>query len=204
MLVDEIMTRDVQTVAPVDRLGYAWELMQNGGFRHLPVVEGDRIVGIVSDRDVQLAIARAKGSVGETPNIGSIMWREPYVATPDMPVEEASQVMLSNSVGALPVVEDFRLVGIVSESDVLRLTVDLLGMAGPSVRVLLDLSDPGPQLEQVMALAHQHGIAVASLMSRGTEHGNRKVVLRLATDRADALLDDLAHMGVLGRTLTSV
>ncbi len=112
--VSQLMTRDPVTVRPEDSVATARERMAKGGFHHLPVVDaGGRLVGIVSQHDLE----RARGL--PSPRVADCMTPDPVTVMPDTPVVEAVQKMLAYHIGALPVLEGERLVGILTERDIL-------------------------------------------------------------------------------------
>jgi len=115
MLISRLMTYKPTTVSSQDNLQTAATLMERGGFRRVPVVDGDALVGIISDRDVR----RHVGYLQST-KITAAMTPDPKTVTPKMSVEDAARLMISHKIGGLPVVENGRLVGIVSTSDILK------------------------------------------------------------------------------------
>jgi CBS domain-containing protein len=115
--VRDIMTEQVLTITADDDVRLAVQMMLWGGFRHLPVVEGQRLVGVVTEHDVNRAQA-AQLAPGHA-KIGSVMTKEPATAKPDEPLEQVALRMADARVGSLPVVEEGRLVGIVTSYDVL-------------------------------------------------------------------------------------
>lgn len=128
MRIRELMQRDVVTVDEAANLDVAEELMRMDRIRHLPVVAGDRLVGLVSQRDLfraALSSALARSPEDEQRWLARIpvrraMTREVLSAHPDADVGHAVEMMLRERVGCLPVVEDGRLVGLLSETDCLR------------------------------------------------------------------------------------
>jgi len=133
MRVREIMTRNPITVAPQDSLRRAIALMQEGGFRRLPVVEEQRLVGIVTDRDIRLAsnspiILREKWQDEYLLDnkVEVCMTPDPIIVTPDTGIEKAAGLMRDRKVGGLPVMQGDKLVGIVTETDVLNYFIHLL------------------------------------------------------------------------------
>ncbi|HEX7126893.1 MAG TPA: CBS domain-containing protein [Thermodesulfobacteriota bacterium] len=128
MRVREWMQPLPETATPEMPVAEAYRRMRRGGFRHLPVIEGGRLVGIVSDRDLPLARPEVAtpGSVQAADQamarlaVRDVMSREVTTVDPDRPVEEAARVMLDLRVGSLPVVDEGRLVGILTETDLLR------------------------------------------------------------------------------------
>jgi acetoin utilization protein AcuB len=115
LLVMAYMTRRPVTVTPRNTLIEAQEKMHAGGFRRLPVVEGDRLVGIVTDRD----LGPHSGHLRET-RVTAAMTENPVTITPTTPLEAAAQRMLDTKLDSLPVVEDEKLVGMITTTDILK------------------------------------------------------------------------------------
>ena len=129
MTVRDIMTPTVETLPPEATVLDARDRLRDGGFHHVCIVDGDRLVGIVSDRDVLRAAGPSLGLLAfdddtgpglDTP-LAEIMTHEPLTADPTMSVEEAADAFLRYDVSALPVLDERVLVGIVTTADVLRL-----------------------------------------------------------------------------------
>jgi acetoin utilization protein AcuB len=192
MFVEQVMTTQVVTVRPETMASQAWELLQEGHFRHLPVVRFDHLVGMVSDRDLRVARALA-----EEPTVGRLGRQDPITVEPDTPVEEASRLMLEHKIGALPVVDDGVLVGIVTESDLFRMLTRVMGVLEPSSRLQLELDEPTPQLADVTRIAYEHQTPIVSLVTEPGTHGCRRVVvLRVRTIDPEPLIRDLERAGV--------
>jgi acetoin utilization protein AcuB len=115
MLVSRLMTYQPATVSSQDNLQSAATLMDRGGFRRVPVVDGDSLVGIITDRDIRKHV----GYLNST-RITAAMTADPKTVTPRMSVEDAARLMISHKIGGLPVVEDGKLVGILTTTDVLK------------------------------------------------------------------------------------
>jgi CBS domain-containing protein len=135
MNIDQIMTSRVFTVAPSDTVALAEETMNREHVRHLPVVEGDLLVGIVSQRDVLAASPSSLSVLSEEDDldfkahlhVSKIMRGFVESARPDTDAAEAAGKMLEQKIGCLPVVDDrLHVVGIVTEADYVRLARDLL------------------------------------------------------------------------------
>jgi len=135
-LVSAVMTTDVVTVALETSIGEAFALMREGHFRQLPVVEEDRLVGIVTDRDLRQAIdsplvLREKWydefMLSEI-KVKSCMTVNPATVTPDTSVLDAVRLLRQLKVGGLPVVKGDVLIGIVTLIDVLDYLIRLLEM----------------------------------------------------------------------------
>lgn len=189
MLVRDVMQVAVVTATPATGLRHLLQLMRQRGIRHLPVVEQGALVGIVSDRDVKAATASlAMSGEGATfadrldrLTAADIMSHPVHTLSPDFAVEAAARRMVDERVSALPVIEGGRLVGIVSETDVLRLFVRALGAAEPSSRLDVVLGSHRHALAEVLRLVEQAGAAVASVMTLAAPGGLREAVVRVAT-----------------------
>src|SRR5919109_12543 len=106
MNVGNRMTSNPVTVTPGDTLAVAQEKLRSGGFRQLPVVDQDRLVGILTDRDLR---RHGRHIVAK---VQSAMTTEVVVTvTPQTPIEEAARLLLQHKIGGLPVVQDNKLVG---------------------------------------------------------------------------------------------
>jgi CBS domain-containing protein len=128
MKVRDIMTRDVATLDLNDELSLADDIMKLGRIRHVPVVDEGRLVGIMSQRDLfkaSLASAmgfgeKAKREFMKTVAVKEVMLDEVITISPEANIEEAGRVMLEKKIGCLPVIEEGGLVGLVTETDILR------------------------------------------------------------------------------------
>lgn len=133
MRVRDLMSTEVVTLGRNDQLSLADDVMRLGRIRHMPVLDddGETLCGIVSQRDLfRGALAttlgygeRAQRIVLDTLLVKEVMTAEPATIGPDAPIREAAELMLSRKVGCLPVLEGGKLVGILTESDFLRLAV---------------------------------------------------------------------------------
>ncbi len=189
MLVRDIMQPHPVSATPETRLPHLLRLLQRRGFRHLPVLDGGKLVGIISDRDLkQSMISAAATSEGRERDrlldeltADQIMAREVVTIGPTVGVDEAARLMATRKISALPVTEGDRLVGIVTETDVLQLFVRAMGVLEPSSRVDVILRDQTAGVGEVVRTVEQAGSRIASVMTLAMPGGEREVVLRLAT-----------------------
>lgn len=120
--VADLMSTALIVVRDSDTIGVADAQMRLGAIRHVPVVDAKQnLVGILSSRDLLLALARGKKSV----RVGETMTRDPVTVTPDTPVHEAIGLLLEHRFGSLPVLgTDGHLMGIVTDTDFLAAARD--------------------------------------------------------------------------------
>ena len=139
---DEYLVRDVMTVPATSiehdaRLLDAALILRRTGFRHLPIVEGERVVGIITDRDIHRLAPSLLGQVTpeeyneifEKTRLERVMTRDPVTVPPAMPVRDAAAILQEKKLGCLPVVEDGRLVGIITKADMLSVLLRMLARA---------------------------------------------------------------------------
>jgi CBS-domain-containing membrane protein len=125
------MSVEVTTLGRNDTLLLAKDIMNLGRIRHFPVVEDDEVVGVVSQRDLyraSLGTVMQYGEKAQRAFLESVAVKEvmtdPIAIGPDATVRDAARLMLEHKIGCLPVLEDSRLVGIVTETDMLQVVVD--------------------------------------------------------------------------------
>ena len=119
MRLQDFMSRDVETTTAKDTIETAYQKMKLNGIRHLVVMEGNTVVGILSERDLSNLSERER----ENQTVQGVMEIRVATASPDTTVREAANLMRGRTIGCLPVLENHKLVGIVTTTDLL----DLLG-----------------------------------------------------------------------------
>ena len=189
MLVRDVMQAHPVTATAETRLSHLLRVLQQRGFRHVPIVDGERLIGIVSDRDVKQALASAALSADgrerdrllDGLTAGGIMTRNVITIGAMFGVEDAARLMATRKISALPVTEGDRLVGLVTETDVLHLFVRAMGALEPSSRVDVMLGEPGASLGEIVRAIEATGTRISSVMTLEGQTGEREVVLRLAT-----------------------
>ena len=135
MRVSAVMTRDVVTVTMDDSLAWVKNVFDEKGFHHVIVTEGGTLVGVVSDRDLLRNISPFIGKLAErevdtntlSRKVHQIMTRKPVTVAPEVDLCDALATLVEHRVHCLPVVENGRCVGIVTQSDILRWAYGHLG-----------------------------------------------------------------------------
>lgn len=201
MLVGKRMTRNPKTVSPDDPLSLAAGILREHRFHHLPVVEGGRLVGILSDADLRNASLAARpaegGSAGDRP-VREAMRTEVWSVTPDDSVEDALLILTREKFGALPVLSGDRLVGIITRADLLKAFVDLLDVN--EVCFCVDVTFPRnmARFEELIDVFAGMGVEVRSvLIAPQGEIGALNAHLRVATIDGPAVRRALRSRGFI-------
>jgi acetoin utilization protein AcuB len=189
MLVRDIMQAHPVSATLETRLPHLLRLLQRRGFRHVPIVDGGKLVGIVSDRDIKQSMisassmteGRERERLLDELTAGQIMARAVVTIGPMFAVEDAARLMATRKISALPVTDEDRLVGIVTETDVLQLFVRAMGVLEPSSRLDVIVPERTPGVSEVVRVVEDAGGRVSSVMTLAMPTGEREVVLRLAT-----------------------
>lgn len=190
--VRDIMSTDLVTVTPREPARRAYDLMRDHRFRHLPVVSEGRLVGILSDRDLR-PVLLAPGLADAT--VAELMSENLTTITPETPVEDAASLLVVKKIGCLPVVDGDRLVGIVTETDLLAVLVELLGLLTHSTR--LDVRVPGgpAAYEQVVGIIRRHQGRIMSVGAVPSAAGETVFSLRLEPCDVRPLVAALSRAG---------
>jgi CBS domain-containing protein len=200
------MSREVLTVGQETAVADAAKMMSQNRVRRLVVVEswpdGPHVAGIVSAKDVFHAFPRDVNPFAiEGPDarlmpmsVSQIMTASPRTTTPDTPIEDAAALMCAHKIGALPVVRDKVLAGIITESDIFRAFVSLFGSDEAGARITFDVTQGEDVFELVGRLSKRHRLKVQSLI--WTRHDELPVcVVRVSGGGVEKMLDELWNSG---------
>ncbi|MGE0821895.1 MAG: CBS domain-containing protein [Candidatus Binatia bacterium] len=152
MVVRDRMTPDPVIIGPEAMLTTAQEYMHVGHFRRLPVIRDGELIGIITDRDV-----RRHNGMEDRTKVGAAMTENPLTVGPLTTVEEATQLMIFRQIGGLPVVDNGRLVGILTASDVLNAFLDMTGASTPNSLRLNLLPKAGSSLAEAVRIIEEAG-----------------------------------------------
>jgi acetoin utilization protein AcuB len=189
MFVGERMSHPVITVHPDLSIQDALALMRNENIRRLPIVnQRGGLIGIVSDRDLLHASPSDATSLSvwelnyllSKITVEQIMTRKVHSVTPNTPVEDAARLMADNKIGGLPVLDDAELVGIITETDLFKLFLELLGARDAGVRFTVLVPDvPGELAKLTSIIRDLGGNIVAMVQAMGESSESREVTLKV-------------------------
>jgi len=203
-IVEKWMTRDVITVHPHEKIIDAFELMQRQGIRHLPVIEDGELKGLVTDRDIRLALIPSPLStpedrmyhLGALDRVDEIMTIDLITVAPNTTVEVAAKLIAKHKIGAVPVVAQGTLVGILTETDILGVFIEMLATIQSSSRIDVVLGDKPNALDEVYGLLQANDAKVISVsMSPEEAAGVPIYSFRLQRTPLDPLVHGLETAG---------
>ncbi len=201
MLVKDRMTRRPITAkvdTPVDR---ALELMHSEHIRRLPVLDQEgKLAGIVSEVDL-LKVSPSPAttlSIYEIPYLLSkmklqdVMTKEVLTVTEETPLEETARIMADNKIGGMPVMRDDKLVGIITETDMFKIFLEVLGAREEGVRVTMLVPEEKGMLAKITGKIAEMGGNILSLGSMmGEDPTNRELMIKVAGVSEEELVEAL-------------
>jgi acetoin utilization protein AcuB len=184
------MSRPVTTLNPRMPIMEALDLLKREHIRRAPVIEDGKMVGIVSDKDlINASPSEATSlSVWELNYLLSkilvreVMTRDVLSVSEDTPIEEAARIMADNKIGGLPVLRGDEVVGIITETDLFKVFLELMGAREPGVRVTALIPEKRGQLARLtQAIADAGGNFVAFGQFTGESPSNRLLTFKVAS-----------------------
>ncbi len=192
MLVRDIMRSPVVVISPDTTLQDAYRTMQQKNIRHLPVLEKERLVGVVTDRDLRLATSLlAPAPFPPAGRVSAVMCPTPLTADAMDPVEDAARTMREKKIGCLPVMENGTLIGIITGIDLLDALMRMTGVDKPSGRLEVRLSDRPGELARLTSFVGQRDVSIHSILTYPEGQHMVRTVLRLGSIEVRRLAQDL-------------
>jgi acetoin utilization protein AcuB len=195
MIVSHCMTTELVTINKEASIQEALAVMKHHSIRHLPVVDGERtLLGWVTDADLRGVLI---ASMLEELTLEDVMVRKPYVAGPNMPLDEAAHIILEKRIGGLPVVEKGKLTGVITVVDILSAFISMMGMFTQSSRLDIKVTGPWVSLQEITQLLQDHGGKIISIChSATTEEDEHTYTIRLQKIDLKPILTELRAKGV--------
>ena len=194
MLVARRMSRDPIAIAPEASIQEAIELMKEHSIRHLPVVDGEeRLVGWVSDTDLRGVFI---ASMIEELTVGDVMIADPITVSSSDVLEQAALLITKHKIGGMPVLEDGKLVGIITVVDILEAFVDIMGVLASSSRLDVRLGDSRHAFQEVSRIIQEHDGEVISVGILSQEPPERIYSFRIEKCDTEPLRQALEEQGI--------
>jgi len=203
--IRDFMSTNVVAVDENTSIHDAKRIMDAHKIRRLPVMKKDKLVGLVTKHMLLEASPSPATSLSihelhyllAKMTVKDIMVKKPYTISPDMPPEEALQLGQEMGYGAFPVMEGGRLVGMVTESDIVRLMTRVLGVREQGKRIDIKASKDFGNMQRIMEILDKHKTVLLSMMTLPPEHEDDDwlVVLRLQSEDAEPIVTELKSSG---------
>lgn len=208
MLVGKRMKRNPITVDVNSGIKDALKLLQVHRIRHLPVMDGKRMVGIITDRDIRRVLPSPATSLEihelnyllDKLQVGEVMTKKVVTVDPQTTLEEAAKLLLDYRIGGLPVLEGNELVGIITETDILEAFLEVMGVLTSSSRIELVVEDRPGALEEVCRIIKEHKGNVLSVVTARAAHleeEKKVLVIRLEAVEFEPLIKALEGKGYM-------
>jgi acetoin utilization protein AcuB len=205
MRIRDIMSSNVVAVSEDTSIHDARKIMKAHKIRRLPVLKKDKLVGLVTERMLLEASPSPATALSihelhyllAKMTVKDMMVRNPFTISPDMPAEEALQLGQEKGFGAFPVVENGKLVGIATESDIVRIMTKILGVREEGTRIDIRASRDFGNMQSIMEVLDRHKTVLLSMMTLPPEEGGEEwlIVLRLKSEKADQVVKELTSAG---------
>jgi acetoin utilization protein AcuB len=205
MKVRDIMSTNVVTVTEDTLVNDAKKIMEAHRIRRLPVMKKEKLVGLVTKHMLLEAAPSPATSLNiwelnyllSKMTVKEIMVRNPFTISPDMPVEEALQLGQDKGFGAFPVMENGRLVGVATESDIVRMMTRVLGVRDKGKRIDIRASAQFGNMKRIMDILDSKKTVLLSMMTLPPEEdaADWLVMLRVKSEDAEPIAGEFERSG---------
>ena len=187
MFVINRMTKNPMTVTADTKVDEVAHLMKKHNFRRLPDVDDGKLVGFLSDSDL-MRVAPSPATTLSRYEINSllakicvrdIMKKDVVSVNVDATIEEAALIMYKNKIGGMPVVSNMgAVVGVITETDIFKTFVDVMGLADGKTRITLEVTDKIGVVKDIAEIFGQAGVSIDSLITCKKEDNKYEIVIR--------------------------
>lgn len=189
MLIGERMSHPVVSIHTDTPIIEALNMLRRENIRRAPVIKDGDLVGIVSDHDLLNASPSQATSLSmwelnyllSKVTVEDVMTSEVITVGVDTPIEQAARIMADNKIGGLPVTREGKIVGMITETDIFKLFLELMGARDPGVRVTAMILDkPGELANLSQTITNNGGNFVAFGIFAGENTANREVTFKVS------------------------
>ncbi len=195
MRVRTLMISDPITISEDASIQDAIELMKDNAIRHLPVVSKEKVLkGFVTMADLKQALLP---SMISGLSLKDFMIINPITVDPDDDIETAAKLIYNHKISGMPVVSESRLMGIITDSDILRTFIDMMGLLTSSSRIDLAIGDEPNALNRVIQILQDNGVNIINIGMTTHPTSQRTYYFRLSPCDTEFLKKELESKGVL-------
>jgi len=193
MKIKSLMIVNPVTVTENTSIQNAIELMKEKGFRHLPVVSKEmKLKGFITLSDLKQGLIPAM--VGDL-TLSDLMITDPITVAPDDDLETAARLIYEHKISGMPVVVNDKLVGIITESDILRAFIDMMGILTGGSRLDVAVGDQPEAFNQAVEIIREQGGEIVNIGMTAQQSSRRVYTFRLSTQKTTAIEKSLVKAG---------
>lgn len=188
MFVSDFMTKNVITAQIDEKVSDAITKMKENNIKHLPIMDEDKLFGIVSAQEIEEYSPSKATSLDifelhywlSKLTLKEIAKRNLITVSPDTPIEEAGTIMHKNRIGSLLVLEDNKLVGIISDRDIFELLISITAAESKGIRIYTQIPDAAGTISEIINIISKFNAKIHAIFTsyKNTSHGKRNVVVR--------------------------
>lgn len=193
MKIKTLMIVDPITITEKASIEEAIEVMKGNSIRHLPVIsEGNILKGFVTLADLKQGFIP---SLVADVSLSDLMIKDPITVGPDDDIETAAQLIYRNKIGGMPVVQEDILVGILTETDILRAFIDMMGILTASSRIDVVIGDEPGSFRKALQIIQDKGGDIINVLMTAQRTQKKTYYFRLAACETDAIKNALENEG---------
>lgn len=203
MFVGERMSRPVISVSPEEPINEVLAMFREEHIRRAPVIKEGKLVGIVSERDLLNASPSSVTTLSvwemnyliSKVTVKNVMTKKVITVDKDIPIEEAARIMADKKIGGLPVVSAGRVVGMITETDLFKIFLELMGARQKAIRVTATIEEkPGELAKLTQAIASNGGDFIAFGMFSGPDTNSRVVTFKVLGIKKEKIREALGNV----------
>ena len=194
-------------------IGEAKEILSRHRFRHLPVTDGNTLLGIITLTDISKALPSPVDSeispedhiIAEQVKVSAFMTNNPVTVSPMTPLEEVANLLQKYKIGAIPVVEENVLVGIITESDIFRAFRAIMNGAADDIRIEMLIDKQQSAFYKVIDCCQKFEVSINSISLYGDYSSDQQLMtIRINGSQGEKLLDSIWDLGVTVNQVTQL
>ena len=178
MKIHSLMIPDPISITENASISETIELMKINSIRHLPVVsKGNKLKGFITLADLKQGLIPSM--LGDV-SLADLIIRDPITVDPDDDIETAAQIIYKHKIGGMPVVKNDKVVGIITETDILRAFIDMMGLLTASSRIDFVIGDEPGSFQKVLQIINENGGEIISVGMTAQKASKRVYYFRLS------------------------
>jgi acetoin utilization protein AcuB len=203
MYVQQFMTSRVITVSPSENILNAMNIMKTKRINRLPVVKNGKLVGLVTDGDLRAASPSPVTTLSRFEmnellskvSIKDVAVKKVVTCTPHTMIEDAALLMREHKIGALPVMEGDKLVGIITENNIMDAFLDIMGARSPGKRIVVEVQDEMGIISEVSSIIRLFEVDITSLAVYHLPNNMAQILCRLDGEGTEEAVKALIEKG---------